>query len=545
MKRENSRTRSLLNVPVTSLLWPPGISKSNPPASQWEHDLGLNDLVQALSTDRRYVTFVRQTLAALNTDPDVIAWRQSVLIDLMKSPQLVERLQVLLPSLADLRQGHVQLGSHKRSLLLETADRLAELDVYISAVQTLTEALENASLDSDALRSLRGNLQALLNDPSFGSLREEMPALRAPLQHVASLTVGINLDSQLRPLSTVLLAINEHKMTEPSSLLSRLIGLSADPDDESGIAPLHSVPDDPAMRPLSVLFQDLDQLLTRTAQPVARALGRYVKINSGPLVGLENEFAFYVAAVALIKRLQQQGITFCRPEIAPAEERITQIDGLMNINLALRRADNPVPSDARFDADGRIAILTGPNSGGKTTYVQGVGLAHVLFQAGLLIPARQARISPVDMILTHFPALETRQEGRLAEEALRLREVFQRATPQSLVLLNESLTSTAFSEALYLAQDILAALRSIGLRAIYATHLVELAEHISEIEASISGDSALFSLVAGIRETDDHAVPTFEIVRGQPLGRSYAREIARRYGIGLEQILRARGDNSN
>ena len=545
MKRENSRTRSLLNVPVTSLLWPSGISKSNPPTSQWEHDLGLNDLVQALSTDRRYVPFVRQTLAALNTDPDVIAWRQSVLIDLMNNPQLVERLQALLPSLADLRQGHAQLGSHKRSLLLETADRLAELDVYISAVQALAEALENASLDSDALRNLRSNLQALLNDPGFGSLREEMPALRAPLQHVASLTVGINLDSQLRPLSTVLLAINEHKMTEPSSLLSRLIGLSADPNDESGIAPLHNVPDDPAMRPLSVLFQDLDQLLTRAAQPVARALGRYVKINSGPLVGLENEFAFYVAAVALIKRLQQQGITFCQPEIAPAEERITQIDGLVNINLALRRVDNPVPSDAKFDADGRIAILTGPNSGGKTTYLQGVGLAHILFQAGLLIPARQARISPVDMILTHFPALETRQEGRLAEEALRLREVFQRATPQSLVLLNESLSSTAFSEALYLAQDILAALRSIGLRAIYATHLVELAEHISEIEASISGDSALFSLVAGIRVTDDHAVPTFEIARGQPLGRSYAHEIARRYGISLEQILQARSNNSN
>ncbi len=128
---------------------------------------------------------------------------------------------------------------------------------------------------------------------------------------------------------------------------------------------------------------------------------------------------------------------------------------------------------------------------------------------------------------------------------MRLREVFQRATPQSLVLLNESLSSTAFSEALYLAQDILAALRSIGLRAIYATHLVELAEHISEIEASISGDSTLFSLVAGIRVTDDHAVPTFEIARGQPLGRSYAHEIARRYGISLEQILQARSNNSN
>jgi len=45
----------------------------------------------------------------------------------------------------------------------------------------------------------------------------------------------------------------------------------------------------PAMRPLSVLFQDLDQILTRAAQPVARALGRYVQISSGPLISLEHE----------------------------------------------------------------------------------------------------------------------------------------------------------------------------------------------------------------------------------------------------------------
>src|SRR5258708_37791307 len=117
MKRENSRTRSLLNVPVTSLLWPSGISKSNPPTSQWDHDLGLNDLVQALSTDRRYVPFVRQTLAALTTDPGVIAWRQSVLISLMNNPQLLERLQALLPMLANLHQVHAQLRTYKRSRL--------------------------------------------------------------------------------------------------------------------------------------------------------------------------------------------------------------------------------------------------------------------------------------------------------------------------------------------------------------------------------------------------------------------------------------------
>jgi DNA mismatch repair ATPase MutS len=291
---------------------------------------------------------------------------------------------------------------------------------------------------------------------------------------------------------------------------------------------------------LSPLFQDLDRLLTQVAQPVAQALKRYVKTGSGSLAALEYELAFYVAAVGLIRRLAARGVRFCQPEIAPVEERVIQIGDLVNISLALKN-ENPVASHAEFGTEGRIAILTGPNSGGKTTYLRSLGLTQVLFQAGLFVPASRARISPVDAILTHFPALETRQQGRLAEEAVRLREIFQQCTRHSLVLLNETFSSTASGEALYLAQDILAALRTIGARAIFATHLTELAEHLDDIEASIAGDSRLFGLIAGVKLNDDgQATATFEIKRGKPLGRSYAQEIARRHGISLEQILQAR-----
>jgi len=75
--------------------------------------------------------------------------------------------------------------------LLETADRLAELDVYISVVQELYESASSRDLNCEALGNLRANTQALLNDPSFKSLQANCPALRAPLQHVGSLTVGI------------------------------------------------------------------------------------------------------------------------------------------------------------------------------------------------------------------------------------------------------------------------------------------------------------------------------------------------------------------
>jgi DNA mismatch repair ATPase MutS len=544
MRDQSPHSRSLIDLAAVSLMWPNGRPPDKTVQSAWMQDLNLDGLVQAFRADSRYVPFIRQTLTALLTDPAVIAWRQAVLDDFRRNPALVERVSAFLPRFAELRTNQALFGTKQRHLLLETADRLSELELYVNMVDGLYEALQAADLHSEALKQLRQNLQRVARSESFEALRSELPELQRPLQSFASLTVGINLNAQLQPESAVLLGINEKRFGEARSFLSRLLGMPAEETEESGLAPLHYVPSDPEQRPLSALFRDLERLIAQVVQPVARALSRYVRISSGPLVSLEKELAFYVAAVGLMQRLEARGVSLCQPEIAPTEERLGVMEGLVNLHLALREGEPlPVSNDVTFDDEGRIAILTGPNSGGKTAYVQAVGLAHVLFQAGLFIPARRARLSPVDAIFTHFPALEA-QQGRLAEEAARLRHICLKATRYSLVLLNESLSSTTSSEALYLAQDVLCGLRAIGVRAIYATHLVEVAEHLDVIEKAIEGDSAVYSLVAGLKliETADDlkAVPTFEIKRGLPQGRSYAREIARRHGISLEQILAAR-----
>jgi DNA mismatch repair protein MutS len=543
-----SRIPSTLETPIISLMWPDSGTVDKLAQAAWGQDLDLDGLARAFSSDTRYRAFIQQTLTTLVTDAGVITWRQAVLSDFLSNPVLVERLSMLLPRLAEMTMRHARFGNRRYSTLFEVADRLAELDLYLGVVRELFDALNAVEVKSEGLRQLHQNLLGIITHETFQALRAELPELQRPLQNFASITIGINLDSGLRPVSAVLLSVNERPFQDARSLLSKLLGIGSADADETGIAPLHFTPSDAEQRPLSTLFQDLERLIAQTVQPVARALSRYVRINSKPLAGLEKELAFYTSAVSLIRRLQARGVAFCQPEIAPVQERVSTVGGLVNIHLALRDAERPlVRNDLIFDHQGRIAILTGPNSGGKTTYLQAVGLIHVLFQAGLFIPAEKARLSPVDAIFTHFPALES-QQGRLSEEAARLRHICLNTTQYSLVLLNESLSSTTANEALYLAQDLLAGLRAIGVRAIYATHLVELAEHLDEIEATVEGESALYSLVAGIQMMDGEAAtdlriqPTFQIARGLPQGRSYAREIARRHGISLEQILESRRD---
>jgi hypothetical protein len=533
--------RAKLDLPLTSLLWPAGYAPKPADPANWEADLGLGEIVNALSLNGRYTSYIRQVLTTLITDADTIQWRQSVMADFTNNPTLVERSLDLLPRLSTLQQSNTLLGRRQRNLLLETADHLTNLEAYVGITRDLHTTLEAANLQSSALIKLRHDLAAFIAEPNFQTLENELPELRAPLQDIRSLTIGLNLDVELKPESAVILSINNHKCSEKQSWLDRVIGTGVDSDGETGIAALHRVPDDPNMRPLSPLFQDLDRLLQQIAQPVARALSKYTRMGSGSLSHLEFELAFFAGAAQMITRLKTKAVPVCLPEIAPFDDRCLDICGLVNIGLALRAESSPVPSDAQFDETGRIAILTGPNSGGKTTYVRALGLAVVLFQAGLPVPAESVRMSPVDQILAHFPALESRQEGRLAEEALRLRRIFQYVTRHSLVLLNETFSSTASGEAVFLAQDVLAALRTIGARVIYATHLLELSEHIEEIESLSDGDCKLFSLVAGTTINDaGEASPTYQITRGSPHGRSYARDIARKHGISLEQILSAR-----
>ena len=248
----------------------------------------------------------------------------------------------------------------------------------------------------------------------------------------------------------------------------------------------------------------------------------------------------------------------CRPQIVPAEERRCEVKDSYNVQLVLKHLElddgtKPavVENDILLGPDGHILILTGPNQGGKTTYMQGVGLVHILAQAGCYVPGTQASISPLDHLFTHFPLEEKPDSdaGRFGEEASRLGKIFEQVTRHSLVLLNESLASTSFGESLYLAQDLVRILRRIGTRAIYSTHLHELANRVDELNESVPGDSQIISVVSSpvdtVVDTNGAEVNrTYKLERRPPLGQSYAREIAARYGISygqLESVLSERG----
>ena len=597
-----------------SLLWPGGAQqpRSGRRLTQTTAtDLDLGEVVRAIAgRDRRRDAVAWAVLTEPDTGAPTIAYRQEIVTELAREPRLRARLAATLPALAELgRGGEPAASAHEDDWgILELTRRLADLSLYLRAVGELRAALLETQPGSAGMRALAAALAAEAASPEFTALEQELPALRDRVQQGECVTIAINLKPSWEPESAAILSIGP-RTPGPASMVGRLLGAH---EDGRALTPLRRTDPVHFTNPDNPLFRDLRTLLEATAGPALSTLERYRTLSAAKLSHLEPELAFYLGAAALVTRLQEAGLPLCAPEIAPAEERCCHIQGGYNLALALRLlgergagARRIVPSDMTFDSSaGRIWILTGPNRGGKTTFIRGVGLAHLLFAAGLPVPGRAARISPVDMVQTHFLAAETAKpgEGRLDEEAERLAEVFSEASPQSLLLLNEVLAGTSQIEALALAVDAVRGLRLLGARCIYATHLHDLAAATDRINESVpDADSPVASLVAGVLEpgeaggpepiwirrageepaagdgwgpwstaalgTADHTAggaepavpgaaldpadrgqgeirPTFHIVPGPPRMQSFASAIAKQHGISfgqLRQRLRERG----
>ena len=149
------------------------------------------------------------------------------------------------------------------------------------------------------------------------------------------------------------------------------------------------------------------------------------------------------------------------------------------VEAALARARGPafVPNDADLSAGQRLCLLTGPNMAGKSTFLRQNAIMVVLAQAGMFVPAREARLGLVDRLFSRVGAADDIAGGRstFMVEMTETAAILNQATSRSLVVLDEVGRGTATWDGLAIAWSVLEALHDrIRCRAIFATHFHEL-----------------------------------------------------------------------
>jgi len=203
--------------------------------------------------------------------------------------------------------------------------------------------------------------------------------------------------------------------------------------------------------------------------------------------------------------------------------------------VVAQQVDTFVPNDLALGADRRLLIVTGPNMGGKSTYMRQTAIVALLAHCGIYVPARQARLGPLDAIFTRIGASDDLAGGRstFMVEMTEAAYILNRATPNSLVLIDEIGRGTSTFDGLALAWAIAHRLgernRSLAL---FATHYFELTALAAEMPgcANVHFDAA---------EHRDGIVFLHAVEDG-PANRSYGLSVAKLAGVPAETIRKAK-----
>ncbi len=491
------------------LLWPqgqaaPAAGLLNPHTAE---DLQLDRIAGAMIFNNYYKLTTQELFKLWTSDPQVITYRQNVLRDILEHPQLETLLDGLLDSI-DTWESHSSRGNRAENPGAGALDLwdFSFLDAFLQKIASLEETLQQIPLASEGMIAFRDRVHKMATSQRFTAVRDAYMQRCGGSTLPSRITIGFNLNENLKPVTLKLMAIPE------TAKKGRRMSLT----------------------PTAV--QMTHQILARAISEAGRSISGFVRMESGELRLLKQDIIFYLSALHLKKSWDALGLKSCLPEIRPLGTQVFDTKDMFSPLLALHENGHIVTNDIALDPQGELLILTGANQGGKTVFLHSVALTQWLSQLGIMVPCREASISPASQVLTVFaPTVLSSSAGKgmglLSEEAGRIADAAAHLTENSMVLFNEPLNATSPMENLYISQEVLGAFKAAGARGVWVTHLYELASDRHRVNQLIPWGSRLGSAKILV-ETDESGIhSTYHIARGEPEFKSYAAEVMRRKGI--------------
>ena len=473
-------------------------------------DLNLDQVVDRITAGKQEYNLKPFFYTPLRSAA-AIEYRHAILRDL-ENPALMAAIDAFAEKMASVRR-YLDMIKKLHFRLHQQGWFLKMVDVYCAGVSSLTQALEHLQLESSGLTAFREYIAAYVRSDGFTALQAEVQQIQAALSTVKYSVVIKSNAVQVQKYAgepdysiEVLDTFEKFKQGAPKDYRVKL-------NEASGMNHVEAQILGCVAKLYPEIFASLNQFCARRGSFLDETIRAF-----------DREIQFYVAYLAYIADLKQLGLAFCYPEISVEDKSIFDTQGF-DLALAYKRAaegETVVCNDFHLQDQERIFIVSGPNQGGKTTFARAFGQMHYLASLGCPVPGARARLFLCDSIFTHFEKEENIKNlrGKLQDDLVRIAEILEQATPNSLIIMNEIFTSTTLQDAVFLSQKIMERIIQLDALCICVTFLDEL----------ISMSDKIVSMVSTVYP-EDPTRRTFKILRRPADGLAYALSIAEKHRL--------------
>jgi hypothetical protein len=491
-----------------------GLESAAPPeAPEYFRDLNLDQIVAAITAGKDEYDlkpFFHQVLKSV----DAVAYRHEVMRDLENGP-LLTCIKVFAGGMRKMRERLAQANKlyykyHKQRWFLHA------IEAYCEAVRELDEALSHMEMSSRGFESFRVYVAAYASSEVFRSLVAETKRL---CEAMSAIQYSILIKDGGFTVSNY---GGEHDYSvEVADTFQKF---------QQGSAKNYRV-DFRSSVDMNHIEAKVLEFVALLNEDVFSDLDSFFVANQGAadvvLVKFDREVQFYVSYIDYMSAFRRAGLRFCYPEVSAIDKDIHDEEGF-DLALATKLVASKTPivcNSFHLTGSERVFVVSGPNQGGKTTFARAFGQLHHLAAIGCLVPGKQAKLFLFDSLFVHFEREENIKNlhGKLQDDLIRIHGILQRATPRSIVIMNEIFTSTTLKDAVFLARKVIEQILELDLVCVCVTFLEEMA---SLSEKTVSMVSTIVP--------DNPAMRTFKVVRRAADGLSYAISIAEKYRVTYE-----------
>jgi DNA mismatch repair ATPase MutS len=463
-------------------------------------DLELNTLFNAMAADDKFLfEVVKKVFLSSMDEIDAIKYRQDILRDCLKNPSVIRAIYQIPLELIERKKRHwLGILTHYPNGVLSSSIQMME--VFTELLKRLKQITDEHSdqFESEGFKTFFSMIKKELDDEYFAIVENHLKELK--FQNGAVIGSGLGKGNE---------GINYFLCKPPSKNKNWIKGVFT---RKSPVYTFYIHPrDDHGARALS-------ELKDRGINLVANALAQSAEHIDSFFNMLRIELAFYVACLNLYERLTQIGEIVTFPQPAPTNERQLSFSGLYDICLALTMKRKIVGNEVHAD-DKDLVIVTGANQGGKSTFLRSIGLAQLMMQCGMFVPAENFRANLCEGLFTHYKRKEdaSMKKGKLDEELSRMSDIVDCVKPNSIMLFNESFAATNEREGSEIARQITTALLEKKIKIFFVTHQYVFAHGLYEKKMK----NAIF--LRSERKTGGER--TFKLIEGEPMQTSYGEDI--------------------